>query len=433
MDTEQLLASRPPRSMAQVVLPPALARAMDVYSMPRWKRITLRVNWSGASNWLFLLSMIFYVINSCYWLNEVHQLPYFPHLSGRHLGAVSGLIGATGFMIEPIMDIVGCWVEAWDDVLWTAHQAAEKLPRSQHNATGTPASSYTSHSAVQLMVRNVYFWAAVLFLAGSAFYMWFALVPFLYGDYCDTCAFVWERLWFACVDEEHGWPDVRRQLQAGNFSDLPHIPKPRWPKDTDKDHGFCAVEWFGTLIFVIDALLALGGWWASRAETNELLGCERTMWPCRCRRRWPTTDWLGWGSWGFLVGAILELANGFVTNSYWDNILSLAAQGLWCFDAVLFLLDQAIMDTMSDVRKLPVVQVAVEGTVEVRWEEDRDALGHARPRRSSRMVQHNRGGRRRSSVFHVPAARNRGVRATLQRVFSGQLLSDADAQTIQAS
>ena len=98
---------------------------MDVHGMPRWKRAALRVNWSRWSNWLFMFSMVFYVINACWWLNDVHHLPYFPAVSGRHLGALAGLIGATGFMLEPIVDIASCWVEAWDDVLWTAHQAAE--------------------------------------------------------------------------------------------------------------------------------------------------------------------------------------------------------------------------------------------------------------------------------------------------------------------
>lgn len=434
MDDEQLLGSWPPRERP-VVLPPALARAMDVHGMPRWKRIFLRVNWSNISNWLFMLSMIFYVIDSCWWLNDVHRLPYFPSLSGRHLAAISGLIGATGFMVEPIVDIAACWVEAWDDVIWTAHQTAEKLPRLQHNGPGMAATTYTSHSVVQLMARNTFFWAAVFFLAGSALYMWFALVPFLYGDYCDTCGFVWQRMWFACLDEEPGWPDVRRQLQVGNVSDLPHLPPPRWPKDAGRDHGYCDVQWFGTLIFFVDALLALRGWWITRAETEELLGCRRSLWPCRCRRRqWPATDWLGWGSWVFLAGATLELVNGFVTDSNWDNILTLVAQGLWCFDAFLFLLDQAAMDTLPDVRKLPVVRISAEGELEVRWEEDRDASGQVRPRRSSRRVEHNRGGRRRSSVFHVRAVRSQGggARATLQRMLSGNLLA-AEAQSIQAT
>lgn len=430
MDPEILIGSWPPGEQ-QVALPPALARAMDVHAMPRWKRAALRINWSRWSNWLFMLSMVFYVVNACWWLNGVHHLPYFPAVSGRHLAALAGLIGATGFMLEPLVDIAACWVEAWDDVLWTAHQAAGKLPRADAD---TQSTTYTSHSAVQLMVRNIYFWAAVFFLAGSALYMWFALVPFLYGDYCDTCGFIWERMWFACVDEERGWPNVRRQLQSGNFSDLPALPPPKWPTDAGKDHGFCAVEWFGTLVFLLDALLALRGWWSTRAETEELLGCQRTLCPCRCRRSWPTTDWLGWGSLVFLCGAILELVNGFVTNDYWDNVLTLVAQGLWCFDAVLFLLDQAAMDAMSDVRKLPVVGVSAGGELEVQWQEDRDASGQARPRRSSRRVEHNRGGRRRSSVFRVPAARNRGARATLQRVLSGQLLGGGgDTQSIQAS
>ena len=355
-------------------LPPALARALDVDNMPRWKRIALRTDWSGISNWLFMVSMIFYVVNSCWWLNDVHHLPYFSSLSGRHIAAISGLIGAVGFTLEPIVDIVGCWVEAWDNVLWTAQQDAENLPRLHHDDANSPATSYTTRSPLQLMLRNAYFWAAVLFFIGSVLYMWYALVPFIYGDYCDACGFVWEWMWFACVDEAHGWPDLRRQLQTGNSSDLPHGRPAKWPKDAGQDHGYCAVLWFGSLIFLVDSLIALGAWWTTRAETDEFLGYQRTLWPCRCRRPWAAIDWGGWGAWGFVAGAVLGIVNGFVTNNLWDNILTLAAQVLWCVDAVFFLLDQAAMDAVPVERKLPVLRLSDEGGVEIGWEEDRDAL-----------------------------------------------------------
>eukprot|EP01049_Picozoa_sp_SAG25_P003314 SAG25_NODE_190_length_12277_cov_10.004927_4_plen_424_part_00 len=388
--------------LAKVVLPPALARAMSVHRMPKAKRMLLRIDWAFYSNIIFLVSMVGYVVEACWWLGQVEHVPWL-HITGNHLRALCGLAGAVGFMFNPVLDICGCWVEAWDGILWTAFESAERLSPRHAAAAGGDAgiglegggeeegdadqpesplsTTFTAHSAMWLMTRTYYFWGGVIFQIGSVLYLWAALLPFLFGDYCDNCVFIWERAWFACADEANvtasGWPDRRRLglgdgfggigifaasggggggnfnhssgmafavggegdgllpgLQSGRHSGM---PQPRWPRDTDRDQGYCASLWFGASVFFFHSLLNLvrarspacsvasllaaaraaerritpsrnrnsrggarcwlllwhGGqkaWWDCREETDELLGTQRRLVPCRplsCAR----VDW----------------------------------------------------------------------------------------------------------------------------------------------
>jgi hypothetical protein len=143
----------------------------------------------------------------------------------------------------------------------------------------------------------------------------------------------------------------------------------------------------------------------------------------------------------------------FLPNAAW---LSLVAQCLWFVDALLFLADSHQMNKYADARKLPTLRLGADGKVVTHWVEDADPAGQLRVRRSSRYIEVNRGGRRRSSVmsFDRPPQRHQkqqqqkkkkrsapawaaeveSVPPRLQTVVSGRLLdSSLPASSIQQS
>ena len=183
------------------------------HRMPGWKRALMRPNWAWISNAFFFGSCVCYTVSACWGLQYDRAVPLL-NISGRELIAYGYLFGALGFLIEPLFDVLGCWVEAWDDILYTAKEASEQMLSPTKSIREGLAPTYTAQSVAWLMVREPYFWAAVVFELGSVLYFWQALVPFVYGDFCDRCGFHWQQAWFVCVDLEQGYPD-RRMLWEG--------------------------------------------------------------------------------------------------------------------------------------------------------------------------------------------------------------------------
>ena len=202
------------RARAALLTDADIAAALRSHRMPGWKRALMRPNWSWISNAFFFGSCVGYTVSACWGLQYDRAVPLL-NISGRELIAYGYLFGALGFLIEPLFDVLGCWVEAWDDILYTAKEASEQMLSPTKSIRQDLAPTYTAQSVAWLMVREPYFWAAVVFELGSVLYFWQALVPFVYGDFCDRCGFHWQQAWFVCVDLEQGYPDRRMLWERG--------------------------------------------------------------------------------------------------------------------------------------------------------------------------------------------------------------------------
>lgn len=324
--------------------PPALRQALLVSRLPTWKRRCLRLPWCGCSNCLFIIACLLYLKAACEWLRLEDKGEAVAPGDWADYNRYT-LAGAVVFVIEPALDFVGAWCAA---VILTLEQAKWECGRarsSDSSASVTPVATQASWSTchwvwtgyevwdderamTRLMRSDLNFWAAVVFLVASLFYLYQAAVPFLYEDYC-RCS------------------DSRPECGSETTAESPAATISAQPV------GYCIAGWLAALTFTFDAAIGLGAWYASRHRVQFLLGRERTV------------DWLAISAGLFMVGAVLEVIDCAVD----DATLNFAAQFCWLMNGCAYMLDSYDTRKLSQQVLVPMVSPDPRSShvSEIRW------------------------------------------------------------------
>jgi hypothetical protein len=280
-----------------------------------------------CSNCVFIVACLLYLNAAREWLK----------LEGSEAAGASGvewatynqytLAGAVLFILEPSLDFAGAWCAA---VLFTLEQARWEWDRARSTYDGQDVDQYetapppqrltswtgrwiwtgytvwddeqTVPTTASLVRSDLNFWAAVFFLVASAFYLYQATIPYLYGDYCR------------CSDQRRGCGLDTAPESSSSVSG---------PTASIQPVGYCVAGWLAALTFAFDAAIGLGAWYANRYHVQVLLGRVRTV------------DWLGLSAGLFMVGAALEVADCAVE----DAGLNFVAQLCWLLNGFAYLVD----------------------------------------------------------------------------------------------
>jgi hypothetical protein len=337
----------PPR---QAAVPPALRRALLVPQLSLWKRRCLRVPWYICSNCLFIAGCAAYLVAAREWLRLDSREGGEPAAAEWATYSRYTLLGAVLFVVEPALDFAGSWVAA---VLATLEQARWEWERGAESGSGSssidgrastpppppplqrrlllppqwPCSSagwvwtgYTvweyERSTMCLIRSDLNFWAAVFFLIASTFYLYQALVPYLYlQDYCR------------CSDDRPGCSLSGAEAASASASASASAavsPALSATAPAAREVGYCEAGWLAALTFLFDAAIGLAAWYANRLHVAHLLGGRKR-----------SVDWLAVSATLFMVGAILEVADCVAE----DAALNFVAQLCWLLNGVAYLID----------------------------------------------------------------------------------------------